>query len=344
MKNKSSLFHNQTNIFDINKNELSRKYNFLNNVRIGEIIPHDNINSINYVIYSNRKKYVLRNFLEGSSIEKIEKTCKILEYCYNEGVNVPQVFRNKNKKFVNNRDRTYLTKFYKGNTFSDNRHELCDLAKNIALLHKSLKDNPFTYNYNYNRSLYKPLELKEFNKILQQARLNKNSSNFNKKITKNSKLIKKIISIIHNSNQIDKLCPLQLIHFDLHPGNILFKNNKVQVILDFHTIKKGLRIGDIAFCSFRFSNPENINIKSIVLKMISFLKTYDRFNKIQAIELQLFDRVLLYELFLRLSFNIKKYYYKSEYNRPNEIEKFLLLLKSFFQIRDSLMNQINTIL
>ena len=69
----------------------------------------------------------------------------------------------------------------------------------------------------------------------------------------------------------------QLIHFDLHPNNVLFINKSVKLFLDFNSMRKGYLIEDVLFCGFRFGYQISSNPKIIHNLLHLFLKKY--FNK-----------------------------------------------------------------
>ena len=50
-----------------------KNYPFLGKVKEARSLRHNKINSVNYLISTSKGKYVLRNFVDGSKPEKIEK-------------------------------------------------------------------------------------------------------------------------------------------------------------------------------------------------------------------------------------------------------------------------------
>ena len=52
---------------------LKKNYLNLGAIKKIELLEHNNINSTNYLISTDKGKYVLRNFTDGSRSKKIEK-------------------------------------------------------------------------------------------------------------------------------------------------------------------------------------------------------------------------------------------------------------------------------
>ena len=46
-----------------------------------------------------------------------------------------------------------------------------------------------------------------------------------------------------------EILPRQLIHRDLHPGNMVFRQGKLAAFLDFDRVRTGVRIFDLCYCS-----------------------------------------------------------------------------------------------
>jgi len=272
---------------------------------------HNNINSINYLIESKNKKLVLRNFIDGSKPQKVEKICKILDFCTKRGVKISEPIKNKKNKFVDPKRNFYLTKFYNGSFYNGNKYQLSNLAKNLAYLHTALQENKIKYNYRTNQRFYRIISENELLKIKKIILKKNNTNKFEKTALKQ---IGNLVNLSENVNINSKKLSLlklkkQLIHDDLHPKNVIFHKNKVVAILDFHSMRKNPKMEDIAFTSFRFATLKSCAPKKITNLIVTFIETYRRYNEINEDELNQYDYFLTQKFLGRLSYILRKYFF-----------------------------------
>jgi len=260
------------------------------------------------LVISSSGKYVLHRFHDGSSSEKIEKICKILDFCGKNGAQVPIPIHNKRKHFVEKNSNYFLTKFIVGKQISK-KNNLNDLAKQLAILHKVLNKKVTNYNYRIGERFYKKLTKNEFSVLKRKLRNKKNVDSFDKLIIKNLKFLEKLTFDNDFTAEYKRMnFKKQLIHFDLHPGNVLFRRNKVSGILDFNAMRQGFPIQDVVFCAFRFGMLQTkspIIMKKIILNFISI---YMKENPIHDQSKYYFE--ILQEILLgRVNYILKKRYF-----------------------------------
>jgi len=173
---------------------LESNYSKLGTIKQIKKIKHKNINSVNYQVTSTKTNYVLRNYTDESSINKIESMCKILNHCLRKNAKVPKPIKNNYNHFGHQKEKLYLTKYYPGYFFTGKTKELQDLAKNIANLHKALASNKISYNYHPKKQSYCVLKESEL-KIIKKKIIKKNNTNkFDKIVLKNLNFILKLSS------------------------------------------------------------------------------------------------------------------------------------------------------
>ncbi len=255
--------------------------------------------------------------------------CKILNFLNKNKIKVPRPIKNKKNRYFELPQKVYLTQFYEGKFFQGKNMEIKDIAKNLAILHKNLEKNKIKYNYNPHSQFFKILTIKELKKILRIIKNKKNIDFFDKKILKNfNYLIKQSTLDYENSFIIKKLNrKKQLIHGDLHPKNVIFSNNKVKVFLDFNSMRKGLKIEDIMFSSFRFGSFYNSDAKKIFTSMETFLQTYLSYNNLDTIELKNHQYFLKHMILSRISFLLKKRYFHNSNSWKKDLSMHLKSLK-----------------
>ncbi|MFH1841395.1 MAG: phosphotransferase [Candidatus Nealsonbacteria bacterium] len=304
--------------YDFLKTYLRDNYPILGKIKKVELLEHNNINSTNYFVFAGKGKYVLRNFTDGSSPEKMEKTCKILKFCIERKIKVSEPILRKKGNFVDEKKNFYLTKYYPGGFFQGRESELKDVAKNLALLHLVLAKSPIRYNYKLGDEYYKHLTLAELRQIKKKALAG--NTKFDKTVLENFDYFTESFS---RKKKVDSK-ENQLIHYDFHPGNVIFKNNKVAVILDFNAMRRGERIKDLAFASFKFSFYETKNIELMKKRLKLIVDTYLKYNPIEINNLNYYFSYIVLE---RLSYILKKRYFENSNSWSIDLEKQINLLK-----------------
>jgi Ser/Thr protein kinase RdoA (MazF antagonist) len=317
-------------IFKINE-YFGRDYPNLGEVVNGKIFQK-NTNSFSFLINTKKNSYVLHKFTDNSSIEKIEKICQIVNFCYKQHPIILQPIKNKNNLFVDKKNKMFLTKYVKGSIFQDTKKEIQDVAKNIAILHKILRKNKIDYNYRTNQKFYKILTDMELKNIEKEIVNKSKKDRADIKILKNINYIKKRISTHRDLDGKIKGLKKQLIHNDLHPENILFYKNKVTGIIDFNAMKNGDILEDISFASFRFASYHNSDSQEIIIKMKIFLDNYSKTNKIDGVDLNQLNYFTDMKIFERISYILKKKYFIKNPSWEQDIDKQL----NYLNINDKL--------
>jgi len=295
-------------------NEFYKKnYYNLGSIQNIKILDPNNINSDNYLITTKKIKYVLRKSLDNSNPKKLLQTCKILDFLTKNKVKVPKPIKNKKNNFFEKKELVYLTKYYEGRFFQGNIKEVKDIAKNLAQLHLSLEKNKISYNFQPYGKYFKILTDNEFRKIIKIIKKRSAKDTFDKKVSKNiDYLIEQSKIDCENTKFIKNLhLKSQLIHGDLHPKNVIFSKNKVGVILDFNTMKRGFKNEDVVFASFRFASQYTNDIKKILTSMQIFLKSYMSYNHLEESELNYSNYFLKNIILSRISFLLKKRYFEN---------------------------------
>jgi Ser/Thr protein kinase RdoA (MazF antagonist) len=308
-------------------NYLKNYYPKLGTIETIRNINKNNIRGSKFLVKIKNKKYIFTNYYEDIKPKDMNEIYSIVSYCKENNIRVHEIILNKNKKFVDTKRKCYLLKYYPGNIFHDSKKEIRDIAKNIALMHKALKQIT-KKNVRKNSTEYKILTLKELKSIeinLQKKKLNsheiiiKNDFNYIKKSIvahkKNSLLIKK--------SKMSK----QIIHNDLHPKNIIMKKEIVNCIIDFNSMRTGIVIEDIALSSFRFACFYPKSIKQIYQQINYFLKNYNNVNKIK-LDMKIYEFFIFDYLLSRLSFILRNEFFNNSslwFHDYSQFKKFIMI-------------------
>ena len=121
--------------------------------------------------------------------------------------------------------------------------------------------------------------------------------------------------------------PKQIIHFDLHPHNLLTDGKKLSAILDFDSLRFFERMRGVAFSMHRlvrqhvvFTNPKNVKIAVANAKEV-FLRAYQKENQLTEEELGAVAYFIRHEALSRLSLVIKNLLYKNNSAWKGDFEK-----------------------
>ena len=302
------------------------------------ILKHNNINSTNYLCKTKNEQYVLHHFTDGSDPIKIEKICRILEFCSKNKIKVIKPIRNDHHFYVNNKEWTYLTKYYIGEAYHGRSSELKDVAKNLALLHKTLGYSKYRLSQTQSTiNLYKLLNLKELKKIKQMIIIKKHRQRIDNSILVHLDFLAEQFLLLKKYDHIISKIKFkrQLIHRDLHPRNIIFKKNKVHAILDFNDLATGKLIEDISFACFRFSIDKSTSIREIIQKIELFLKTYNNNNRINIQNFIHMKYFFTREVLRRISYICRTRYFLNGDNWSSDFTKLVRFLKLADSISES---------
>lgn len=103
-----------------------------------------------------------------------------------------------------------------------------------------------------------------------------------KEIDDDMTLFQSIISDINqNFFSIINTLPIQIIHRDAHPGNIVINEHQVSGFIDFDITRKGIRLFDLCYCStsILMSNFNDSNCRQKWLKILGeLIKGYTNIN------------------------------------------------------------------
>jgi Ser/Thr protein kinase RdoA (MazF antagonist) len=302
-------------------------YEHIGNIKKIEEFNH-NVNSWNFTIYTNNGKFLLRRILDGSKKSKMETICNILINCKNKQIKVLEPIKNKQNEYVNNTPIFYLTKFYTGKFFSNTLNEIKESAENIAKLHKVLSKNKIKYKYKPDSSKYYTIiSKKEIDNISDKIK-------DNPKVELNKKIQSKLLFLIDKIDEINKTSPKnnlkfsnQLIHGDLHPENMIFKNSQLVTILDFNDMQFTKIIKEISFSCIRFSMYNTDNKKLMNNRVEKFLETYHQFNKLNLNEIFYLKYFFQKETLQRISYLLRLRFQKESEIWKSEILKQIKFLE-----------------
>lgn len=231
--------------YDVNKKNFNDiKIIILKYISSSEFIVKQNngieLNSSNFKLIFKSKHFILKKWPDGMMLSEIKKTLNLMIWLNKKKIPVPIPQNFKNRKIIikfNNNYWSYFN-FIDGNHFKGKLIEMKNVAKFLGNLMNVLDEYPI-------KKIRKQLEYfsEQDNEILNfmKKNINKLDKYFSKK---HSKIIRRYFPKIFNTSQEFRKMTRNkkiksIIHMDIHPHNILTKNNKVKALLDLDSCVLG---------------------------------------------------------------------------------------------------------
>ena len=256
-----------TKLSEIKIKELFSKYN------LGEILNYkeikEGIENTNYFIQTNKNKFILTLYEKRVEEKDLPFFISLMKNLFDKNFPSPEPMINKNGNYISeiSNKKAAVVSFLNGNAKKNLSPNDCyEVGIHAAKLH-------------------------EITKNLSGKRENKLSLNSWKKIynsikNKCSKIHPDLSKIIEkNLNEIEsnwpKKIPMGIIHADLFPDNIFFKDNKVSGIIDFYFSCNDFYAFEIAICLNALCfEGKNENLSFNVTKAKKFIDGYSSIKKL----------------------------------------------------------------
>jgi len=193
-------------------------------------------NSQNFKIKIKNNVYFLKRWSRNLTSQKIDSILKFNQDLYDMGSLVPKIIKiDRCAKFQVAKDYWTLYGFIDANHYSGSNNEISNLAIEMGEFYKILK------KVNKNKELKNGLKYYDLKSKDTLIKISKNKKNLElifgtklgQQVRNNLKLIETIYLLNSKKNNLPKA--YQVAHFDLHPHNILVKNQKVVTFLDIES-------------------------------------------------------------------------------------------------------------
>ena len=303
----------------INKLEFKK---YLKNYSFGDLYYFKGINegieNTNYFFKTKYNKYVLTIY-ENKITERIKEKnlsffIDLVNFLRKRKFPCPKILYSNNNKQLNFHKKKQYTiiDFVEGKIAKKINFQHCyKLGRTLAILHKK--------TLNFEKKKKNDFSLNEWDKLIKRKiKLSKNKSFFLKK------------EIKYIKENWPKKLPTGIIHGDLFPDNVFFKNNNIVGIIDLSNACNDFFCYDLSICinSWCYENKLNIG------KMKNLIKGYNSIRKIKIQEikyLNLFLRASSLRFYLsRLMDSQNKKIPKKYKKKPKEYLKKL----KYFQVND----------
>ncbi len=301
---------------------IERNYPLLQKVRNVRLLNAKTINSTNYIVETSRGVFVLKTGQEKEYVWR-EKIGQILAWCHQKGAKVPEPVKRKDGKYADPTKGRYLMKFYAGEEFSGSDSQRKSVAKELALLHRALKTVRVQYDYQPHKEFYRHLTKQELQMIKKKAERRREGDQIDKQTQKRLGFLEEVF----HAHSRRKPHATQLIHYDVQPGNVLFENDKVAVILDFEAMRKGNPLQELAFAAFRFALAEPASAREVKKRVVRFCDSYGRKPPFEETKYLFINATLE-----RISYILRKRYFTGDTLWKEDLEKQIRFLQRVIPI------------
>lgn len=230
------------------KNDLVKFYN----LKVKKIVELSGgwLNEKFLIIDTSDKSYVLKELSDikfpRDYLNVLHNTVELQSKLYEEKILVPKVVKNCNNELISifvNGKSYFLQDYIQGYIKENNEitaFEIRDIAKNLAMLHKCLR-NQSNKMFESSFLSYKTIDIlsSELNNRISQINYNTPTEYKNE-----LNLHYNIINDIKKTNILNKH-EVQLIHGDFTPDNIILFDFKVSAIIDFELCRINTKLQDI---------------------------------------------------------------------------------------------------
>ena len=216
-----------------------------------------------------------------------------------------------------------LSKYIQGNHFSGELEELKNSARMQARFHQLFLNCDFTNRIINERKLVYKFSQTIWLKISKLAE--SGESNFDKFAFE---IIKNINNKSNYLQEISKNIPKQIGHYDWHPHNLIFRDQKVVGILDFDLARYSYRALDIGLAMHKFSRVFGAKTQNklddgndILSRCKTYLSAYQEISKISNQELSSMIGLLYSEIRSKIQYILEKHYIHSDESSDFDLEK-----------------------
>jgi homoserine kinase type II len=230
------------------------------------------IENTNYLLRSNKDKFILTIFEKRVSNKEIPFFMMLMDHLSQSKINCPKPFKDKNGNYLfklKNKSACMVT-FLKGKDKQKlNVNNCYQVGKLVSQIHL------ITKNLNFSRK--NSMGIKNLNPLLKSIKFkSKKDSNLKKFLIQNLNNIKR--------NWPSKL-PNGIIHGDLFIDNIFFNKEKLSGIIDFYFAANDFFMYEIAICINALCfDKKNDKFKINKQKVKNLIKGYESIRKITVKE------------------------------------------------------------
>lgn len=288
--------------------------------------------SNNFRVVTDSGVYLLKeSHIESAQTQLIVARC--LQYCTDAGIATPRLVPTNSGALYFEDQRLYcLFDYIDGEHFDGSVEELASVAKELGRLHLALAELSFADEVRRHKGALIHHEKDELLGLLARVRTDVHSD-----ISLPSDETLRVID--EQSKKVSESgiarLPLQVIHYDLHPHNVLFDKgtDDLLAIIDFDFMLFSQRARDVAFAMHRFArtygplterqNDIGGNVRARAQK---FLSAYQAIAGLEEAELESITALIEDESLVRIMI-IMREYFSGNRSSLYDLEKQIVTLR-----------------
>ena len=235
---------------------------FLDDYNLKEVQSFEGINegiqNTNYKIKIDTKDFILTIYENINRIDDLDFFLSLMNYLSSKGIKCPIPIENSKSNYVGeikSKPAALLTFLDGKSTLNIKKDHTFEVGKVLAEMHLNTKDFPLEKINDLSVDGWEKLLIKNKNKI------DKFEKNLYKKIEDKIIIIRK---------KWPKDLPSGVIHADLFPDNVLFRDGKVSGLIDFYFSCNDYFVYDLCICinawCFNYKNEFQIDLFQNLLK------------------------------------------------------------------------------
>ena len=253
---------------------------FLEDYNLKEVQSFEGINegiqNTNYKIKIDSKDFILTIYENINRIDDLDFFLSLMNYLSSKGIKCPIPIENSKSNYVGeikSKPAALLTFLDGKSTLNIKKDHTFEVGKVLAEMHLNTKDFPLEKINDLSVDGWEKLLIKNKNKI------DKFEKNLYKKIEDKIIIIRK---------KWPKDLPSGVIHADLFPDNVLFRDGKVSGLIDFYFSCNDYFVYDLCICinawCFNYKNEFQIDLFQNLLKGYQSIRKLEE-EEINAIPL-----------------------------------------------------------
>ena len=306
------------------------------------------VNSENYKaildVKGRLRTVLIRKYKSLSNLEQVHFYLTLIENLAKNGVPVSRIIKNERGESAMEAggDIVALFEFIDGQYFPGTEESLASAAEAIAKMHASfgvLSQNTLSQIAQFSsktKAYYNIIEaysVSDFVTIREIIEKKANKNDSDRVVLEKMPLFITTVTEIKNFESSWLLLPRKLIHSDLHPHNVLFKNGLVAAILDFDAVRISQQARDVAFALYRFGRQCLIGTDEEQAKFLGprlrelFIEKYMQIKKISSEELRLMPLLVKDEFIKKLLLVLKGTYLEDNRIWAKDLPKFLVAIE-----------------
>ena len=260
-----------------------------------------------------------------------------LVYLAQQGTPVPHIYAARDDKSYRvsaNGQIICLHEFIDGEHYDGSLIELKEEAKQLALLHRTLQRLPDQKTLQDHLMPKFPHDKQTLAQLIGRVRANPVLDDFDEYVLKTLTIVEASSQGIDQSALRD--LPSQVIHYDIHPHNLLFdpKTNQLLAFIDFDTMCFSSRIMDVALAMHRAARTFGVNTErnndiggNMRSRARLFLSTYEYFNPLTALEIRNIATILQDRSLGQIQYILYNHYVRGDPKWSFDLQKQITLMQ-----------------